>query len=403
METKDLTRCPFKDIVATYLTKSAINRSKGTRQNRLFYSMSPVGHRFLENIDSDDPQFQIISRLAKQFSSVLEENSRRSFEHRLKASWESNPPDYPICSLRDYAFGAVLNEVWFAFFANSCPNSEILIKAAHNILMVVKDWETVDMRSRSQAISLVFDAINKGFNPQLNFKDSFSNMHEVVFALMVSAVDELSESFAHTVVCLSQSSSSLPCSSDEFVMATYEALRLYPLFTMSTRPNIENSCLYAVNYVDYHRRQDLFGEDAHIYNWQRWQRRNLLGQTFIFGIGSNRSCPARNSAIEMVPRMVRVWIQNYHTKTRIIHSRQLACGGLAIVAPTDVTTIDRRISWFLSWLHLGLWIYRYTIFFLVKKWWVKYRNFIASETLLEADHYYQTIRATPVPCVSVNS
>ncbi|NES05563.1 MAG: hypothetical protein F6K22_23775 [Okeania sp. SIO2F4] len=374
------------------MKKSAINRSKGSRQNRLFYSMSPVGHRFLENIDSDDPQYQSISRLAKQFSRVLENNSKNGFENRLTSYWDSNPPPYPVCSLRDCAFGAVLNEVWFAFFAKPCPKPEIMIKATRNILMVVKDCETVDLKSRKQGIFLVFDSVKEGINSQLNCQHLFSDIHEVIFALIVSAVDELSEGFAHTLICLSKNCSALPDSDDDFKMATYEALRLYPLFTISARPDLENKCLHMVNYVNYHRRRDLFGEDAEEYNWQRWQCKNLLGQTFIFGIGNNRSCPGQNSAMEIVPRMVRVWMQKYNTKTLIKHSRKLPWGGLAMVVP-----IDESISWLLSWLHLGLWIYRQTIFFLANKWWIGYRNFIASEKLLQADDYYQAISISSRP------
>ena len=230
-EVKDLTYYPFKEIINIYLKKSAINRSRGSHQNRLFYSMSPIGHRFLENIDSDDPQFQSINLLAKQFSRVLERNSKFNFESRLTFYWDINSPVHPVCSLRDCAFGAVLNEVWFAFFAKSCPNPEIMIKAARNILMVVKDWETVDMESREQAIALVSHSVKEGLNSQLNFKDLFLNIHDVVFALIVSALTELSEGFAHTLVCLSQNPPPFPSSSDEFTMATYEGLRLYPLFT----------------------------------------------------------------------------------------------------------------------------------------------------------------------------
>ncbi|NET46806.1 hypothetical protein [Okeania sp. SIO2B3] len=385
-DVKNITYCPFKEIINTYCKKSAINRSKGKHQNRLFYSMSPVGHRFLENIDSDDPQFQSISLLAKQFSRVLEKNGKSGWEKRLRSYWDSNPPKYPVCSLRDCAFGAVLNEVWFAFFAKPCPKPEIFIKASRNILMVVKDWETVDLKSRKQAMALVFDSFKGGLNSQLNFKDLFSDIHEVIFALIVSAVDELSEGFAHTLICLSQNSSPLPSSDDEFTVATYEALRLYPLFTMSVRPDIENKCLHAVNYVNYHRRQDLFGEDAQEYNWQRWQDQNLLEKTLIFGIGGNRSCPGRNSAMEIIPTMIRVWIQKYNTKTRIIHSRELPCGGLAMVTP-----IDKSASWVLSWLHLIVWVYKQGTFFLAQKWWIGYRNLIASEKLIEADRYYKTI------------
>ncbi len=406
MKTNDLTQCPFKNIVNVYLTKSAINRSRGTRQNRLFYSMSPVGHRFLENMDSDDPQFEVISRLAKQFSSVLEQNSTYDFETRLKTYWTLHPPKYPVCSLTESAFGAVLHEVWVAFFAKPCPCPEIMIKAAYNILMVVKDWGTVDLKSRKQAISLVFDAVEEGLNPQLNFKSAFSNMHEVIFALIVSAVDEISEGFAHTVVCLSQHSSSRPNSAEEFGMATYEALRMYPLFTRSTRTDLDNRCLYTVNYSEYHRREDIFGEDANTYHWRRWQQHNLIGKTFIFGIASNRSCPGRASAIEIIPRMVNVWMKNYQTTTRIIHTRQMPCGGLAIVIPTDKRVnnrVDFLMSWLLSWLHLSVWVYQYITFFLAKKWWIKSQNLIAAENLREADIYYQAISRSSVLCANLMS
>ncbi|NER82280.1 MAG: hypothetical protein F6K42_22495 [Leptolyngbya sp. SIO1D8] len=352
--------------------------------------MSPVGHRFLENVDSNDPQFAQVTLLAKQFSKVLEYNSRFGFEDRLKFYWNTYSPISTISSLRDCAFGAVLNEVWFAFFAEPCPNPEIMIKAARNILMVVKDWETVDLITRLKAIELVFNAVEVGLNPQLNLNDLFSDIHEVIFALMVSAIDELSEGFAHTLVCLIQNPFPPPTSPDEFTMATYEALRLYPLFTASTRPDLENRHLYRVNYLNYHRRRDLFGQDAHKYNWQRWRRKNLLSKTLIFGIGNNRACPGRNSAIQIIPTMVRVWLESFRTESLILHDRQLSCGGLAVV-----TSKDERASRPLSWLHFVRWIYNNIVFFGGKKWWVKHRNVVISKKLAEADHYYKAISQPP--------
>lgn len=399
MEVKDLTQCPVKDIVNVYLSKSAMNRSKDPRQNRLFYSMSPVGHRFLENIDSEDPQFEAISSLAKQVSKVLESNCKQGFENRLKAYWASNLPAYPVCSIRDSAFGAVLDEVWFAFFARACPNPDLVVKAAHNILMVVKNRETVDIKSRRNAIALVADAVKLGLNPQLELQEielqeTFTNIHEVIFALIVSSVDELSEGFAHTVIALAQHAPT-PTSLDEFALAFYEALRLYPLFTRSTRPSNDNTCLYSLNYVNYHRRTDIFGKDALQYNWQRWQAKNWLGQTFIFGVASNRSCPGRGSAIEMVPRMVQVWMQTYQTQSYIRHTRNLPCGGLAIVTP-----IGKRVPWFLSWLHFGAWIYSHASFCLIQRAWVNHQNAKASNKRREADRYYASLKALRIPAAA---
>ena len=383
---KDLTACPFKQITDVYLDKAAINRSRGTRQNRLFYSMSPVGHRFLENIDSNDSQFEVIRRLAQRFNKVLEMNSGRGFEERLKAYWEMNPPAYPVCSLRDSAMGAILNEVWFAFFAKPCPHSELIVRAAHNVLMVVKDWDVVDRVSRRSAIALIAESVHQGLNPQLQIGRPFHRIHEVIFALTVSAVDELSEGFAHVLLCLVQNPTPMPASNREFVMATYEALRLYPLFTQSTRPDCHSNRLYALNYVRYHRRTDVFGEDADQFRWQRWRHNNLMGKTLIFGVSGNRACPARGSAIKLIPAMVRVWMQNYKTRSGIVHCRQLPFGGLAIAAP-----IGRKTCPLAYWRHLRIWAFRRSTFWLGIKWWVKYRNLIAAKHLAEADRYYKAL------------
>ena len=385
-DSQDLTTCPFKQITDVYLRKAAINRSRGARQNRLFYSMSPVGHRFLENIDSNDPQFESIKQLAQRFNKVLEVNSGQGFEARLKAYWEMHPPNYPVCSLRDSAMGAVLNEVWFAFFAKPCPHSELIVRAARNVLMVVKDWDVVDLASRRSAIALIAEFVRQGLNPQLQIGRPFHRIHEAIFALTVSAVDELSEGFAHALLCLVQNPAPMPASNRDFVMATYEALRLYPLFTQSTRPDLHSERLYAFNYVRYHRRTDLFGGDADQFRWQRWRHNNLLGKMLVFGISGNRACPARGSAIKLIPVMVRVWLQNYKTRSSIIHCRQLPYGGLAIAAP-----IDRKTCPLAYWHHLRIWAFRRSTFWLGIKWWIKYRNLFASKRLAEADRYYETL------------
>jgi hypothetical protein len=78
----------------------------------------------------------------------------------------------------------------------------------------------------------------------------------------------------------------------------------------------------------------------------------------------------------------------------------MPCGGLAIVTPTD-TSVDWLMSWLLSWLHLSMWIYQYTIFFIVKKWWIKSQNLIAAENSREADFYYQTIKLSQILCAKV--
>ena len=396
-ETEDLTTCPFKQITDTYLGKATLNRSKGSRQNRLFYSMSPVGHRFLENIDSHDPQFSAIQYLAKQLNKTLEENSAHGFEDRLSRYWQQHPPTYPVCSLRDTALGAVLNEVWFAFFARPCPHSELITGAARDVLMVVKDWDVVDLALRQQAIALIADAVQQGLNPQLQLDSLFHRMHEVIFALTVSAVDELSEGFAHVLLCLVQSDDPLPSTKREFVMATYEALRLYPLFTRSTRPARQGQGLYLLNYVRYHRRTDLFGDDAKQFKWQRWQHnKTLLGKTLVFGVSGNRSCPGRGSAIKLVPAMVSVWLRTYQTRSGIVHCRQLPCGGLAIAAP-----LGRKTCPLAYWRHLGVWAYRRLTFWLGMKWWVKYRNSFAAHRLAEADRYYETLAfETAAPALS---
>jgi hypothetical protein len=335
--------------------------------------------------------------LATQVGRVIESNCSQDFENRLKAYWAKNPPAYPVCSIRDSAFGAVLNEVWFAFFARVCPDPDVVVKAARNILMVVKNRETVDIKSRRKAIALVADAVKLGLNPQLELQTTFTDIHEVIFALIVSSVDELSEGFAHTVIALAQHSPT-PTDLEEFVLAFFEALRLYPLFTRSTRPSKDNTCLYSLNYVNYHRRTDIFGQDALQYNWQRWKAKKWLGQTFIFGVASNRTCPARGSAIEMVPRMVQVWMQTYQTQSYIRHTRNLPCGGLAIVTP-----ISKRAPWFLSWLHFGAWIYEHASFCLIQRAWINHQNSKASDKRREADRYYESLKASQIPAASPGS
>ncbi len=384
--TKELTNCPFEHIVDIYREKAAFNRSRGTRQNRLFYSMSPVGHRFLENIDSHDPQFSAIKRLAKRFNRVLEENAGEGFENRLSVYWRMHSPDYPVCSLRDTAMGAVLNEVWFAFFAKPCPRTDLVTGAARNVLMVVKDWDTVDLELRQAAIALIETFVRQGLNPQLRMRQSFHRIHEVIFALTVSAIDELSEGFAHVLLCLVQSDSPLPVKKREFDMATYEALRLYPLFTRSTRPEQQGKHLYAFSYVDYHRRSDLFGKDAHQFKWQRWRQKNLRKQLLVFGVGGNRACPAKTSATKIIPAMVRVWMETYHTSSGIVHDRDLPCGGLAIAVPAG-----RKPCPLSYWQHLSVWTYRHVTFWLGIRWWVRYRNLLAASRLAEADHYYEAL------------
>ena len=381
----DITQLSFDRIKKAYLTGCVPNRPNKplSQQNRYFYAMSPVGHRFLENMDSSDPMFGNIFRLAKRFSSVLEINAREGLEYRLAKYWCRNSPIGLVTSIRDNAFGAVLQEVWQAFFATKCSDPQMIQRAVRNVLMAVKNYETVDRKTREDALRLVQDAVAAGLNPQLQIDDVPDEMHKAVYALIVSSVSEISEGFAHTEICLAQDATEQPATPDDYVMATYEALRLYPLFSVSTRPSTCGQELRRLDYCAYHRRTDLFGDDANSFNWRRWQEKSLLKKSLVFGVGNNRSCPGRNSAMRMIPIMVRCWREHFDTTIWSEHTRALPYGGLAAVRASGCQTAH-----YLNGVHLAQLAVKNIVFHGAGKYWVRNRNAMRAAVRSEADAYY---------------